>query len=72
MACWLWVDNLRKKISRDGLALLGMVIVLAGITLIAHHGLSGYGWMDVSDPIGHDWLGLVLVIVGAVLSGFNA
>lgn len=48
-------------------SITGVVLTVVGIILLLHH-LIVYGHIfDVSDWIGHDWLGLILSVIGIAL-----
>jgi len=47
--------------------LLSTICLALGFTLLIEH-LYVWGGFDISDfPLGHEWLGLILVIAGFIL-----
>ncbi len=43
---------------------INIVLIVAGVALILHHGLTYGLWFDFNDWIGHDWLGLGMAAFG--------
>ena len=37
------------------------LIIGAGFALMAHHAITAHRVFDITDPLGHDWLGLAVV-----------
>jgi len=47
--------------------LVAFCLIIAGGVSILHHGLICGIFFDVSDPIGHDWYGLVAPILASII-----
>ncbi len=53
-----------KQYSKN---LFGMLFIIAGAGLIVEH-IYMWGEFSFFDFIGHEWLGLVLIIIGIILN----
>jgi hypothetical protein len=45
---------------------LGTILTVTGFALLLHHGITAGIIFDTNDFIGHDWLGIGLMLVGAL------
>jgi len=62
----IYRERTKKKYSKN---LFGMLFIAAGAFLMIEH-IFMWGEFSFFDFLGHEWLGLILVIFGAVLN-FN-
>ena len=49
------------------LRLFGVFLIVLGVLLLVHHGITTGIVFDMNDLIGHDWYGVILILIGNYL-----
>jgi len=61
------VRSARNRVPRPRNALVAFCLIVGGGVSILHHGLICGTFFDTADFVGHDWYGLVALILASIV-----